>query len=255
MTGESITRRPAIDLDLAPREWLLSFVAGCSVVLDGQVARLLTIRGDADVDLVTQLRGEGLIEDAPRLRHQRGAYRITADGLQAIGSELPVPRVDLRGYWPEVGAGWLAVGARRGIFGADIERLYTRREMVAADRRMAGAAPMADRAWSEAVRVKAADASFAVRRSGGAAGDGGVAHYPDLTLVLAQGRVAMQLVPMFQSRGELDRVIDAYVHKPTLVRTVLIVPDAASRASVAAVIERCGAGDRVAVQQARFALR
>lgn len=255
VTGERITRRPAIELDLAPREWLLSFVAGCSVVLESQVAKLLTIRGDADADLVAQLRAEGSIEDAPRLRHQRGAYRITADGLRAIGSDMPVPRIDLRRYWLEVGAGWLAVGVRRGIFGADVERLYTRREMAAADRRMADAAGMPDPSWSDAVRRKAADASFAVRRGGDDADGAGGPHYPDLTLVIAHGRVAMQLVPAFQSRGELDGIIDAYVQKPPLARTVLIVPDAATQESVAEVIERRGAGERVAVQRARFALR
>jgi hypothetical protein len=73
--------------------------------------------------------------------------------------------------------------------------------------------------------------------------------------VLAQGRVAMQLVPALQSRAELGAIIDAYAHKPPLVRTVLIASDAAMQASVAEVIERRGAGKRVAVQRARFALR
>jgi hypothetical protein len=255
VTGAPITRRPAIGLDRAPREWLLSFVAGCSVVLEAQVARLLTVRADAPPELVTQLRAEGLVADAPRLRGQRGAHRITAEGLRLIGSHLPVPRIDLREYWRDVGAGWLAVDARRGIFGPEIERLYTRREMVAADRRIADATPAVDPLWSDAVRAKAADASFAVQAMGFGGVEGRVAHYPDLTVVIAQGRVAMELCPVVPSRARLEEIIDAYARKPQLVRTMLIVPNAAMLTSIAKVVERCGASERVVVQQVRLALR
>ena len=250
--GRPITSRPAIDLDRSPRDWLLAFVASSPVVLGEQVASLVRIRGDALPGLVEELVADGLVERAPRLRSQGEAYRITAAGLRAIGSELPSPAIDLRRYWQDVGAGWLSVGARRGRFGDEIERIYLQREMRAADHRSPAGGALVDSAWSATVRAKAADAAFAVWPVDGAGP--AVAHYPDVTFVLPQGRVAMQLIFEVPSPGWMTAVVEAYARKQSLATTVLIVPGPALRASLIGVIERRRLGDRVMVQQGHFTL-
>ena len=253
--GRPITLRPTIDLEKSPRDWLLAFVASSPVVVARQLTNLMRVRDDAPPGLVAELVADGLIEAAPRLRSQGQAYRITAAGLRAIGSDLPVPELDLRRYWQDLGAGWLSVAARRGIFGEEIERVFTGREMRAADSRATAMdGSVVGSGWSEAVRAKAADASFAVW-PGPVNGQGtGVAHYPDLTLVVPQGRMAMQLVLEAPGRRWAAAVVDAYARKPHLARTVLIAPSRAVVASLVDVIERCGAGDRVTVQQGRMTL-
>ena len=250
--GRPITSRPAIDLDRSPREWLLAFVASSPMVLAEQVASLVRIRDDAPPGLVGVLVADGLIEAAPRLRSQGGAYRITAAGLRTIGSELPVPAIDLRRFWQDVGAGWLSVAARRGRFGEEIERVYLQREMRAADHRAEADGALVDSGWSAAVRAKAADAAFAVwpvDRAGTA-----VAHFPDVTFVLPQGRVAIQLIFEVPSPSWMTAVVEAYARKQSLATTVLLVPGPALRASLMALVARCGVSDRLMVQHGLFTL-
>lgn len=252
VTGEAITQRPDIDADKSPRDWLLSFIAGCSLVLQEHVDRLFRIHDDVPGDLIAELLADALIVAAPRLRGQGAAYQITADGLRALGSDLPRPRVDLRRYWEDVNAVWLAVDVRVGVFGPEVERVYTRREMAAADRRLAGAGLAVSKGWSPAVRAKAADASFAVSVSGeeGSASS----HYPDLTLVIPQGRVAMELFLVTPSRRRAAAVVDAYARKPQLVTAILIAPGPAEAKSLWEIVCRCGAEERIRVQHAQFTL-
>ena len=252
--GRPITRRPAIDLDRSPRDWLLGFVAGCPVVVRRQLTDLLRIRDDVPGTLVGELVADGLLAPAPRLYGQGEAYRITAAGLRAIGSDLPVPEIDLRRYWQDFGAGWLSVAARRGMFGEGVERVFTGREMRAADCRAAVDRRVVGSGWSAPVRVKAADASFAVWPWPVDGPGTGAAHYPDLTLVLPQGRVAMELVLEARGRAWLTAVVDAYAAKPHLARTILIATSRGVVASIRAVVEHCGAEGRVRAQHGRVTL-
>ena len=191
---------------------------------------------------------------APRLRGQREAYRITAAGLRAIGSDLPISEIDLRRYWQDLGAGWLSVGARRGTFGEEVERVFTHREMRAADAKATADGSLVGPGWSDAVRAKAADASFAVWPWPVDGPRTGAAHYPDLTLVLPQGRVAMQLVLEVPSRRWMVAVVEAYARKPTLARTILIATGPTLTASLESVVEHCGGDGRVSVQHGRLTL-
>ena len=252
--GRPITRRPAIDLDRSPRDWLLAFVASSPVVVARQLNSLMRVRDDVAASLVRELVAEGLLARAPRLRGQGEAYWITVAGLRAIGSDLPVPEVDLRRYWQDIGTGWLSVAARRGFFGEGVERVFTRREMRAADSQAAVDGSVVGSGWSAAVRVKAADASFAVWPWPVDGPRTGVAHYPDLTLVFPQGRVAMELVLEAPSPGSVAAVVEAYARKPTIPRTILIATSPAVAVSIRAVVEHCGAGDRVTVQHGRLTL-
>jgi hypothetical protein len=253
VTGEPIERRPAIDVDRSPRDWLLAFVASVPVVLAEQLAELVAFRDDVPLNLIGELVSDGLVQSAPRLSRGREAYSVTVDGLRALGSDLPVPALDLRRYWRDVSVGWLSVGVRRGILGAEVERLFTEREMRAADRRLAQTGARVGPQWSEAVRAKAADASFAVSPEIGDGPGAGSAHYPDVCLVLEQGRVAMQLVLEVPSRAWLSALVAAYARRVNLASTLLLAP-AGMREPIAAVIDRTGCSDRVFVQPVQLNL-
>jgi hypothetical protein len=254
VSGRPITRRPSIDAERSPRDWLLAFVASVPVALAAQVAQLVQIRDDVPPDLVDELVTDGLLEAAPRVHHHREAYRVTLAGLRALGSNLPVPVLELRRYWQDVGAGWLSVEARRGVFGEEVERVFTRREMRAVDRELAARGPQVGSGWSETARAKAQDASFAVWPTVGEEPGRGAGHYPDLTLVLPQGRVAMELVLEVPGERWISAVADAYARKPHLATTVLIVPGPALGVPLRAIIERCGLSRRVMIQHALFVL-
>jgi hypothetical protein len=251
--GLPIERRPAIDADRSPRDWLLTFVASVPLVLAAQVAELVAIRDDASPDLIGELVRDGVVQAAPQLSRGREAYRVTVDGLRALGSDLPVPVVELRRYWRDVGVAWLSVGVRRGILGHEVERLFTEREMRAADRRLAQTGVRVGPGWSEAVRAKAADASFAVAVDRGDGLSAEPAHYPEMCLVIAQGRVAMQLVLEVPSRAWLSALVQAYARRVNLASTLLLVPPGMQE-PVAAVIDRAGCSGRVFVQPVQLNL-
>jgi hypothetical protein len=120
-----------------------------------------------------------LIRLAPRLRNQLAGYQITRSGLSQIGSDLPVPRVDLRRYWHDVGVVWLWLTARNGVFG-EIERVFSERKMRAADKVDADAKYAFDLELSPAVRAKAAYASFGATLESDIPGDPLPVQYPDL---------------------------------------------------------------------------
>ena len=162
--------------------------------------------------------------------------------MREIGSDLPLPRSDLRRYWQQLAAIWVAVGVRRGVVGADIERIYTEREMRAADAKAPDATGVAIAGWSESARVKVADAAFAVRLPDGSD------HYPSLTLVRPQGRFVMELLLGAPPERWTTDICAAYAEKPTVVRTIFLARSPAVGQPVLAAIEACGSGDRMAVQ-------
>jgi hypothetical protein len=81
----------------------------------------------------------------------------------------------------------------------------------------------------------------------------GSAHYPDVCLVVAQGRVAMQLVLDVPSRAWLSALVQAYARRVNLASTLLLVPPG-MREPIAAVVDRAGCGGRVFVQSVRLNL-
>jgi hypothetical protein len=227
-----------------PDHVILEFLAGQPLLLSSQI-RTLSGREDAGLsERLDGMEGAGLICAAPRMRHQ-SAYQITVRGLAAIESELPVPRVDLRSYWHDIGVAWLTVAVRRGMFGA-VERTYSRREMLQADRRAAAQLPAIDAEWSEAVRAKAADALF-----GFSVGEGSGRPpllYPDLVLVLPEGRVAMEFFWEAPSDRMLDRILDAFARKLTVVAMVFLCVDSAVGEQLRAAIAAHGLEDRARVE-------
>ncbi|MHB8691920.1 MAG: DUF6529 family protein [Solirubrobacteraceae bacterium] len=161
---------------------LVSYVAAHSVVLLAQ----LGVEEPVAVERLDRLVRLGLLRRAPRLSHQRACFQITRDGLEVAGVRLPAPEIDLRRYRQDLAAAWLWLAARAGAFGK-MDRSFTRREMVAADATVRSHAGLsAD--LSDELRWKAADRAFGIPVAGAAG-----LHYPDLCLVLDQGRVPIEL--------------------------------------------------------------
>jgi hypothetical protein len=103
---------------------------------------------------------------------------------------------------------WLSVQA--GALG-NIERSFTRREMLAADQAQARIA--ADAGWSEHLRAKAQHATFAIPVTDG---EHEAAHYPDLMLVVPHGRIAVELALTIPGHRELERILAGYGTKPSV---------------------------------------
>ena len=125
MSGEQRDRGRDLDSDrerprvLSEEEReLLTFAASRSLVLLAQMRELLGLEDPAVAEKTTSLVGERLLALGPRLREQAGCYRIARLGLEAIGSRLPEPRIDLRGYWREMVAGWVWLRVRAGKYGS-----------------------------------------------------------------------------------------------------------------------------------------
>jgi hypothetical protein len=142
-------------------EEVLRYVARHPFVLVSHVQALLGLQEQAAAERLASLSADGFIRLTPRPRNQLASYQITRSGLAQIGSDLPVPRVDLRRYWHDIGVVWLWVAARNGVFG-EIERVFSEREMQAADQIDAAAKDPVDLDLSPALRSKAADASFGI---------------------------------------------------------------------------------------------
>ena len=166
MSGEQRDRGRDLDSDrerprvLSEEECeLLTFAASRSLVLLTQMRELLGLEDAAVAAQTTSLVGERLLAVGPRLREQAGCYRITRLGLEASGSRLPEPRIDLRGYWREMVAGWVWLRVRAGKYGST-ERVYSRREMRAADENPPDLVVEDGVAWSESILAKVSDASF-----------------------------------------------------------------------------------------------
>ena len=216
---------------------MLAFVAEQRFVLAAHVARLLdTSRGAAGRRLGVLREAGCLIGERP-LQAERTAFRSTRRGLAAGGSDLPPPgRVDLATYRHEVGVTWLAVAARRGVFG-ELSEIVSERRMRSED----GRRP----------RMGSERPAHGVRLGRGADGRPR-RHYPDLTIVTATGhRVAFELELSMKGRARRERILAAYAADRRIDVVVYLVESEAARRAVQRSAARVGAGDRVQVQ--RFA--
>lgn len=230
---------------------ILGYMACHPLVLVSHVRALLGVQERDVTEHLDALVAAGLVRDGPRLRHQRAGYQITAGGLREIGSELPVPRLALRRYWQEIGVAWLSVAAQGGRFG-EVDRVYCEREMRVADDMSAPGGQPVDPGWSPAVRSKAAEASFGIRLA--ASDPQAPVHYPDVVLVLPQGRVAVELQLSPVSAGSLDQILAAYGRRSSIAVVLYLVQDGAIGDAVQAAAARLGLARLVHVQRFRLDL-
>jgi len=232
---------------------ILGYMACHPLVLVSHVRALLGVQEREVTEHLDALVAAGLVRNGPRLRHQRAGYQITAGGLREIGSELPVPRLALRRYWQDIGVAWLSVAAHGGKFG-EVDRVYCEREMRVADDMSAPGGQPVDPGWSPAVRSKAAEASFGIRLDGAASNPQAPVHYPDVVLVLPQGRVAVELQLSPVSAGSLETLLIAYALKSSIAVVLYLVQDGVIGDAVQAAAARLGLARLVHVQRFRLDL-
>jgi len=200
---------------------LLEFAAEHRLVLAAHAQALLGTSHDAAERRLRMLAGAGLLVRRARFQGQPGCFHITKRGLAATGSELPVPREDLRCYAHDVGVAWLWLAAARDALGPTGAIVGERRM-----RSLDGAAEPG--AEPHGVRL-------------GGLGPGGLErrHYPDLLLVRPDGsRVAIELELSAKGRVRREGILAAYGADPR-IRSVLYLTD---RPAVARAISSSAAG-------------
>lgn len=213
---------------------LLSFAAEHRIVLADHVRALLEISWDAtEARLRALARGRILIRR--RVFHGHPfVHWITRHGLAAIGCELPLPRLDVRGYEHDIGVAWLWLAARDGLFGSAQAVIGERRLRSVDGARDRGQPPLA-------VRL-------------GGVGPRGLErlHYPDLLVVDRAGRrLALELELSDKGRRRRERILAAYGADPRIEAVVYLVTRKSLGRSIAASADRLGVGPRVYVQLVR----
>jgi hypothetical protein len=151
---------------------------------------------------------------------------ITRRGLDAIESRLPAPEPNLKEYRHDVGAAWLWLAARRGVFG-ELRGVVSERTMRSTDRREGAPG----------------------HRYGVGAGAGGRLHYPDLLLQTPSGhRVAVELELTGKGRRRLDGIMLGYAADPRIDGVLYLCPRGRVGAGVREAARQAGIGERVSVQ-------
>ncbi len=119
---------------------ILTYIAGQQLVTEDHIHALFVSQGQtthqnpalAAQERMQHLATLGLLARQPIFHQRPPIYQITPRGLQAIGSNLPVPRESLRPLQHDLAAAWLSLAAARGAFGP-YEYILTRRQLIGRD--------------------------------------------------------------------------------------------------------------------------
>jgi hypothetical protein len=205
---------------------VLEFLAEHRVATTGHVQELLGSTRQAAGVRVRRLVEAGLVGRQRIFEGQPATCWITRRGLDAIDKSLPAPQLNLKEYRHDLGAAWLWLAARRGVFG-ELRGVVSERTMRSADRR----------------------AEAPAHRFGVGAGAGGRLHYPDLLLQTASGqRVAVELELTGKGRRRLDGIMLGYAADPLIDAVLYLCPRGRVGAGVRDAARRAGIGERVSVQ-------
>jgi hypothetical protein len=216
---------------------LLRFLAAHRLALADQVHALLGISAAAASSRLRLLSRSGLIRTETVFHRQPACHLITRTGLAAIGSELPPPRLDLRGYRHDVGLGWLWLAARAGTVGP-LSEITSERQMRSRD----GVAQAAGE-----------PAPFGVKLGGVGPGGRDRLHYPDLILSTASGhRVAVELELSHKGRARRERILASYGAERRIDAILYLVDDPAVASAIRGSAARLGLSDIVHVQRFRW---
>ncbi len=216
---------------------VLRYVAEHRLVLGDQVQALLRLSSAAASTRLRLLAGAGLIRTERVFHRQPACHQITGKGLAAIGSDLPPPRLDLRGYRHDVGLGWLWLAARAGTFGP-VSEITSERQMRSRDR----------------IAESAGDPPpYGVRLGGIGPGGRERLHYPDLVLRTASGhRVAVELELSGKGRARRERIIASYGAERRIDAVLYLTDDPRVANAVSGTAARFGLCDVVHVQRFRW---
>jgi hypothetical protein len=221
---------------------LLEFAAQHRIVLADQVQALLHISAQVASGRMGALARAGMLGSQALFDRRPRCYWITRRGLQAIGSELPTPRLDLRAYQHDVGVAWLWLAARRGAFGP-LDQLVSERRMRSQDAAEAHSARI----------LGENDEPWAVRLGGLGVSGRARLHYPDLLLLGPDGRrVAVELELTSKTRARRERILAGYGADRRIDAVLYLVDRPGVGRAVRASADRLGISRRVHVQPVRW---
>ncbi len=248
MTEASAGGPRATRVQVTARDRLvLEFVAKHRLVLAGHVQALLGVSAPAATRRLRALAGAGLLTRETIFHGCVSCYRTTRKGLGLVGSELPTPKLDYRGYKHDVGLAWLWLAAHGGAFGP-LGEVVSERQMRSRDG--------SERSVRSPLGSEAGGSSrypFGVRLGGTGPGGRPRLHYPDLLLIDDGGRrIAVELELTPKSGARREKIIRGYAADRRIDAVLYLVEDPRIARSVAATARRFGFERRLLVQPVRF---
>lgn len=232
------------------RESLLSFVAAHEFVHADHVRRLLGIQRPEAEGRLEELVAGGLVRRERWAPGAPAAFRITRAGLAQLGSQLPVPRPGLD-FRHQAGVVWMWLAAHRGSFG-EAQRVLSVREMRFEDQH--GGAGEEPRAGLDAAHWRPAGwdrTPFGVTIGDSRDRIRPAIHYPDLSLVMAAGRIPVQLQLLAPARRRLEAILQSFSDHGAAAVLYLVADPLIGRA-VQSVAGWLGLSALVHVQPARL---
>jgi hypothetical protein len=181
------------------------------VFLADQARVLLGCDPETAVGVLDGLVDRGLLWRERLLPAGEPFYRVTVQGLEAVGSSLPAPTVDLVGLRRELGVVWLWLMARIGRLGKPVVSVSSRREL--------------------AVGL-------------------GMVQGPDVLVVTDRGWVAVHLLLGAPDLLLLRRVFMSYGSDPRFVEAIVYVEAESTGAAVQELVESLGLANMVRVRLA-----
>lgn len=188
---------------------VLGLASAWSVFVADQVGVLLGCDQQTAETVLDGLVGRGLLLRARLLPAGEPFYRVTADGLSAVGSSLPVPVVDLVGLRGELAVVWLWLMARIGRLGKPVVSVSSRRELAARP---------------------------------------GMVQWPDVLVVTDRGWVVVHLLLGIPDFSLLRRVFMSYGSDPRFVEVIVHVEAQSTGAAVKELVGSLGLANMVRVQ-------
>jgi hypothetical protein len=218
---------------------LLRFAGEHRFVLSAHVQALLRLSAEAAEARLRELCDAGLLAERTVFAGFPPTYRSTRRGLDAVGSKLRAPTIDVGRYDHEVGAAWLWLAARNGAFGP-MREVLGERQLRSRD---AAAAQGPGSAQPLAVRLGGLGRSGRPRL-----------HHPDLLLVDRAGRrLAVELELTSKSRERRERILAGYAADGRIAGVLYVVQSPRLAESIHTSARRLGISHLVAVQQVRWA--
>lgn len=207
-------------------------------MLAAHVQTVLGVSLSAAQARLRALAAAGLVSRRRVFHGQPACYQVTREGLAAAASELPPPRIDLRGYGHDVGLAWVWLAAWRGTFGP-VRAVLSERRLRSHD-------------GTEAGRSE----PFAVRLGGFGPHGGRRLHYPDLLLITPDGRrIAVELELSAKGRERREKILDGYGADARIDAVLYLASNSSVVRSIEASARRLGISSLVHVQEVRMAAK
>jgi hypothetical protein len=245
---EGAWQRPAAGAGqqhLAPRDReVLEFAAAHPFIHPDHIKALL---GDTALLVSQRLRAltqAGLLSSQPAFHDQPDSYQITQQGLEAIDSQLPIPRWEtVRSYRHQYGVAFLVLAAQANVWG-EIDRALTQRQMRALD----NTTETYDHVFSTPADHR--HPPFGVQLD--PERPDMPKHYPDMILIDPGARVAVELQLLPPAPARLEAVIAAYGADPKTSAALYLVNNQTVGKTIQAAAANLGLSAPTHVQRAQF---